>query len=578
MARARFRGTFDTLAFGSQFFQVVPNAIVTIYEPGTTTPIAQDIYLVRSGGSPVAQPLTADADGSLEFWLDVAQDVTLSADGSGSGLGVLTVDWEPVLPPADEILADGVADHWLTNLKIGASGAPNALLQVADPYDDWDEEIAEAQASIRATIGVWDIGYESQLGSGDDNPVNRGYLHAAISGGVLIPDGATYDGQSSRVKTGVQGVARSLGVGSGMGGLDAVAVAGYATAAAPNAGAFAGNFWATTIFTPGEVLYARAIEADVFTWNETDSGLGIAIVGRIDQPIATVSPTTNGALAGGTGAVGLVLSSLADYELVDVGHPSGFGRFGYGIVIEDGAAENGLALGTEKMDNTHDSDSMPILLRGRASSTVKIARLRAGSDGSLQLRGGDTNGHTQFRDADNTVVAQVNKFGIYTVGAGMAFTGIELASDPGAPLAGSNKLYPKTDGNWYRQASAGGEVRVLDDTLLDGTFYPGGAAAQSQIGLHTYASTGVLAASATISLGVPQGLLFVTEKAGSKSGLFFLNGGAGTVTAAGTIAGFTIGDSGSDIAVYWTGAEYRIKNRTAGNAFIGATLLGDIAA
>ncbi len=125
MARARYRGTFDTLAAGApQYFSVVPNAIVTAYEAGTTTPIAQTIYAARTGGTTLPNPMTADSDGSLEFWLDEPQDVSLSVDGSGSGLGTITVDWEPVPPTVSNTATFSRAGTFTARQTFGAGGWP----------------------------------------------------------------------------------------------------------------------------------------------------------------------------------------------------------------------------------------------------------------------------------------------------------------------------------------------------------------------------------------------------------------------------------------------------------------------
>ncbi len=141
MTRARYRGTFDTIAFGTSYFQVVPNAIVTVCEGGTTTPIAATIYEQRSGGATLSNPLTAESDGSLEFFLDVADDVTLVVDGSGVGLGSVTVDWEPVWPAAGDLFTID-SDQTITGYKRFGSGAwpdagngttPNGL--EADAYE-----------------------------------------------------------------------------------------------------------------------------------------------------------------------------------------------------------------------------------------------------------------------------------------------------------------------------------------------------------------------------------------------------------------------------------------------------------
>lgn len=154
MARARFREKFDTLAFGSPFFQVVPNGIVQIFEVGTTTPIAQDIYLVASGGTPQTQPLTCEDDGSLEFWLPLPQDVKLTVDGSGSGLGTLTVNVAPVNIPADEQVSRFGGTGRMRMGTAATPAATDAYLDIRDPFDFTPASpITQSYAGLRVWIG-----------------------------------------------------------------------------------------------------------------------------------------------------------------------------------------------------------------------------------------------------------------------------------------------------------------------------------------------------------------------------------------------------------------------------------------
>lgn len=72
MPRAHF---YDVIQ--DQNGNVIAGATVWVYEEGTTTPVAQSMYAVDSGGIPLAIPLLTDVNGKLDFYLDIPQDVDL---------------------------------------------------------------------------------------------------------------------------------------------------------------------------------------------------------------------------------------------------------------------------------------------------------------------------------------------------------------------------------------------------------------------------------------------------------------------------------------------------------------------
>lgn len=81
---------------------VVPNASVTLFEPGTTTPLAATIYAAATGGATLTNPFVTDADGNIEFYLEAAQDVKITA--TGVGVGTLTADFVRVFPSASDLI------------------------------------------------------------------------------------------------------------------------------------------------------------------------------------------------------------------------------------------------------------------------------------------------------------------------------------------------------------------------------------------------------------------------------------------------------------------------------------------
>lgn len=94
MSRARYRDVIQT-AKGSAV-TVVPNATVTVYEPGTTTLLAQTMYESDSGVITKPNPFVTDALGNVEFYLIAAQRVKVKAALTGGD--TVTTDLEAVLP------------------------------------------------------------------------------------------------------------------------------------------------------------------------------------------------------------------------------------------------------------------------------------------------------------------------------------------------------------------------------------------------------------------------------------------------------------------------------------------------
>lgn len=78
MARAHFRETFV-----DQFGNVISGMTVHLYEPGTFTPIVAAMYTTETGSTVVANPATTDANGVLDFYIDVPQDAKIVAVKSG---------------------------------------------------------------------------------------------------------------------------------------------------------------------------------------------------------------------------------------------------------------------------------------------------------------------------------------------------------------------------------------------------------------------------------------------------------------------------------------------------------------
>lgn len=97
--------------------RAIPNASVTLRQPGTTTPIAGDIYAGASGGSPISQPLSADANGLVQAY--PADPQTVDVHITAPGRDPIDLYDYPIYPrPEDVITLDGTAT--LTNKTLSS--------------------------------------------------------------------------------------------------------------------------------------------------------------------------------------------------------------------------------------------------------------------------------------------------------------------------------------------------------------------------------------------------------------------------------------------------------------------------
>lgn len=94
MARARYYEQAQ-LIDADDFVKKVTNPEVTVYESGTTTPVADTIYVADTGGSTLSNPFTGGSDGTVEFYLDTPKRVSVKIDGASAGLGDITKIVDP---------------------------------------------------------------------------------------------------------------------------------------------------------------------------------------------------------------------------------------------------------------------------------------------------------------------------------------------------------------------------------------------------------------------------------------------------------------------------------------------------
>jgi len=104
-ARARYYEVAQ-LPDSDGFIRKVPNPTVTVYEQGTTTPIADTIYAAETGGTTLTNPFTGGANGEIEFFLADAQRVSIKFEGTSPVVGSVTKNYEAVWPSPADITTD----------------------------------------------------------------------------------------------------------------------------------------------------------------------------------------------------------------------------------------------------------------------------------------------------------------------------------------------------------------------------------------------------------------------------------------------------------------------------------------
>lgn len=129
------------------FIRKVPNPTVTVYEQGTTTPIADTIYAAETGGTTLTNPFTGGANGEIEFFLADAQRVSIKFEGTSPVVGEVTKNYEAVWPSP----ADIVTDANITTVLLGKLPGVDSE-QYGFVWDDNSAPVRAANATLWANM------------------------------------------------------------------------------------------------------------------------------------------------------------------------------------------------------------------------------------------------------------------------------------------------------------------------------------------------------------------------------------------------------------------------------------------
>lgn len=103
MSRAKYANVVEVADPTTTFLKRLGGAKIYVYEPGTTTPVAQTLYQENSGVATHTNYFLAEDDGTFEFYLDRPQRVSLKI--THPLWSDVNIDFEPVIPDLPIYLA-----------------------------------------------------------------------------------------------------------------------------------------------------------------------------------------------------------------------------------------------------------------------------------------------------------------------------------------------------------------------------------------------------------------------------------------------------------------------------------------
>jgi hypothetical protein len=159
---------------------IVQDATVRVLQPGTTTPIADPMYVAATGPSVLANPFQATS-GVIDFYVDLAQTVRLGIARSG--------DLERFIEDIDI----GDPESYQETLTFTITGALATQVGAVRLYLDYDCTVL----GVRASVGVSPTGADVIVDVNKNgstmftNQANRPRVVAGAFTGTAVPAVAT---------------------------------------------------------------------------------------------------------------------------------------------------------------------------------------------------------------------------------------------------------------------------------------------------------------------------------------------------------------------------------------------------
>lgn len=310
MARAKY--FTNAFKLNGAAVEIVPNTNVTVYEPGTTNPLAQVLYRGPTGTAPaniLGNPFQTDAFGNIEFWLDAAQRVDLQAAGAGVSL---VADYEPVMPdPRDLLVNHGAVAVGLDGYGAGTETFP---LTVKNAYTGLRRIAVTAGGSGYTAAPSVGISGGGGSGAAATSTVNTSTVTAVVitngGTGYATPPTVTITGGGGSGATAYStlalGVVNQVVVTNPGSGYTSTPVVGFSGGGGSGAAAAAqrGSVTAITVTNPGTGY--TSTPTITFTGGGGSGAAGVADVGdpqfkilnRAGGTVFEVGHLGNGAYAG----------------------------------------------------------------------------------------------------------------------------------------------------------------------------------------------------------------------------------------------------------------------------------------
>ena len=155
MPRSRYYDVAQ-LTDANGFVKKVSNPQVTVYQQGTTTPIAETLFAADSGGATLTNPFNGNANGEIEFYKDTPGRVSIKISGAAVGLGEVTRNMEPVWPDPASLNSTIWSPNGMHSASISNDGVFTApgLLRFLGCFFVGDHGITSAMTGAQVTAAL----------------------------------------------------------------------------------------------------------------------------------------------------------------------------------------------------------------------------------------------------------------------------------------------------------------------------------------------------------------------------------------------------------------------------------------